>query len=288
MTHLPIGKSANLFRLGGRGPSRHPIRGRPRIGPVSDPIELWAPGAARPSIYVCRRCKTGYNMLLQGTDDERHAYARWQAARCCDARCERCQAPVQRFHSRCEACQRLHMAAQRRAWAPRAKPVPDDGGWVYSDDVQGYNDGYFDSLASLVEYIEENVSDGLTLPAWVHPCLAHTPSLDVTDMYEQMDENWEVEDQSPSEDIPDDLAKALEDVVEQINQKLTATCYNADFSRVIILDAERFNAEFGIDVHGRPITSWSDRPPTVPAIDVIRYWRRISEAQAEALQETAR
>lgn len=171
MSHTPVGRSAVLHRLASLGrPARHPIRSRPRIGPNSEPIELWAAGAKRPSLYVCRRCKSGYNLILMGSDDARHAHAKWQAARCCDARCERCQAPVARFHSRCDACHRLHMKDLRRAWAPRANPVPDDGGWIYSDHVSGYNDGYFDSLQSLVEYVEDNVTDGLTLPAWVHPC----------------------------------------------------------------------------------------------------------------------
>lgn len=137
MTHLPIGRSAHLYRLGGRGSSRHPIRGRNRVGPLTEPIELWAHGARRPSVYVCRRCKAGYNLLIQGTEDQRHAYAKWQAVRCCDARCENCQAPVKRYHSRCDACQRLHLEALRRAWAPRAKPVPYEGGWIYSDHVSG-------------------------------------------------------------------------------------------------------------------------------------------------------
>lgn len=290
MTHIPIGRSAHLYRLGGRGPSRHPIRGRVRVGPLSEPIELWAPHATRPSIYVCRRCKTGYNLLIQGSDDERHAYAKWQAASCCDRRCERCQAPVKRHHSYCDACSRRRQAESRRAWAKRAKPVADDGGWIYTDDVNGYNDGYFDSLASLVQFLEEDgVADGLTLPAWVHPCRELVATFDLVAAYESMDEDFGVEDRYPSESIPDVDAKALEAIVDKINAdfKRGPTAYSADFSRVIILDAEAFNREFGNDTYGRPILSWQDRPPTVDAVDVARYWKRIAEAQAELIQERA-
>lgn len=286
MNHIPIGRSNPLFRLRVSRPSRHPIRARPRVGPVSQPIELWAPGAKRPSIYVCRRCKTGYNLLLLGSDDERHAHAKWQAARCCDARCERCMAPVERYHSRCRDCQSLHLAEQRRAWAKRSRPVEYDGGWVYSEHVSGYNDGYFDSMDALVEYVEESVSDGITLPPWVIPCREIHPELDLSVAYEHMDDDFCVDDMSPSQEVSDADAKALDEIVARINDGLRSTTgYQADFSRVIILDAEAFNREFGNDLTGRPITSWSDRPPTVDPILVSHYWRRISEAQAEAIQE---
>lgn len=224
--------------------------------------------------------------MLIGPDADRIAYARDQALRCCDNRCRTCNAPVQRHYSNCNECHEKRRKAERRAWAYRATPVPYDGGWIYTDHVSGYNDGYFDSLDALVEYIADNADEALMLPAWVHPCREIHPTLDITCAYESMDEDFGVEDVSPSADIPDGLAREMDALVAKINDAVAGqTAYHARFSKVIILDANAFNAEFGNDLNGRPITHWSDREPTIDPILAAKYYRTIAEAYSEAMQE---
>lgn len=285
-SHLPVGRSSPLQRLRLRRPTRKPLRAQRRIGVVADPLAIVIAGTTRPQMYACPRCKTCYSTsMLIGPDAERIAYAREQAMRCCDGRCRTCNDPVERYHSSCHSCTNKRLAKERREWAARSKPVPYDGGWIYSDHVSGYNDGYFDSMDALVEYCAD---EGLMLPAWVHPCREITPHLDIANSYESMDENFGVEDQYPSSEISDADAKALDEIVARINEGLKSmTGYQVTFSRVIILDADAFNNECGNDVHGRPITSWRDREPTVDPILAAKYYRTIAEAMSETLQERA-
>lgn len=287
MAHLSQGRSTPIFRVGRKQPTRKVIRQQRRIAVFADPLEIGVRGRARPDMFACRRCGTTYstNMLI-GPDADRIAYARDQALRCCDNRCRTCNAPVQRHYSRCDECQDKHRRDERRAWAYRATPVPYDGGWVYSDHVSGYNDGYFDSLDALVEYVADGANEGLMLPAWVHPCREIYPSLDISGAYESMDDDFGVEDISVAERIPDDLSRQMDALVEKINESLKGTiAYHARFSKVIILDAAAFNAEFGNDLNGRPITNWRDREPTVDPILAAKYYRTIAEALSEAMQE---
>lgn len=288
MTFLPIGKAVSMHRLA-RVPlrsSRKPLRAQRRVAVTADPLELIVRGHERTVMFACRRCRTCYSTsTLIGPDPDRIAYAREQALRCCDGRCRTCNAPVQRFYTSCSDCTEKRRKRERRAWAYRAKPVPYDGGWIYSDHVQGYGDGYFDSLDGLAEYIADNASEGLAMPAWVHPCREIHPSIDLASIFESMDDDFGVDDQYPSQDLH---TKDLEEAVAALNEEAKSiTAYHVMFSRVIILDADAFNGEFGTDLDRRPITSFSAREPTIDPMPYVKWLRMISEAQAEALQDKA-
>lgn len=285
-SHLPVGRSAPLHRLGFRRPTRKPIRAERRIGTLRDPLVLVVAGTTRPQMYACPRCRTCYSTSsLIGPEAERIAYAREQAMRCCDGRCRTCNAPVERYWGSCRSCTEKRLAKERREWAVRSQPVPYDGGWIYSEHVCGWNDHYFDSMDTFVEYCAD---EGMMLPAWVHPCREITPKFNIDASLESMDENFGVEDQYPSSEIDDADSKALDALVARINASLKSMIgYQVTFSRVIILDADAFNREFGNDAYGRPITSWRDREPTVDPILAAKYYRTIAEAMSETLQERA-
>lgn len=257
---------------------RHPIKAATRVT-QREPREITLRGSDRTVAYICPSC----SMLLSpdqyhgGTRQDRLAAARNGAIHCCDARCQQCGTPVKKYHSRCCDCSEKRMAQERRAWAARAEPCTlADTDWIYADGYgSSYGDGYFPSMDELVEWCRD---EGVDLPAYVHPCNEITVSVDAAEIYERIDEEVATED-SASERLSG--CAEFEAAIDAFNAANAGPmAWTADFRRVIILDEAKFNAEFGNDVHGRPITSWSDRPPTVDAITLAKY-RKIVEGRSD-------
>ncbi len=259
-------------------PSRHPIRGQVRLA-KGGVRTLVHGGSARPAMYVCARCSFAYSPNhFHGPEDARHAAAREQAERCCDNRCRTCRAPVQRFHARCEDCSRKDSTRQRRAWAKRAKVVTlAETDWIFAEGY-GYNEGYFAEMSELVEWCAD---EGCHLPSYVNPCREIIPSLDADHILEQLDEDLGCEESALDRvDGVDELVAAI----EAFNTKNANNhvAWMADSTRVIILDADAFNAEFGTDDHGRPDMGWRDKPPSVDPITMDKYRLRLAELTGAA------
>lgn len=232
------------------------------------PLRIIAEHSREVVAYACPRCGIAYGLnLASGRPGDRDAYVRGLAAKCCNNTCSTCGTSIPRYHSNCTACSDANRKRTNRRWAARAKAVGMDeaeDGWICADDI-GYRDGYFSSIDELVEYCAD---EGVTLPSFVLPCSRVTASIDLGTVFEHLDEEYGGED-SVTDQFPD--SKELEAAVDAFNAALKADgprMYQADYRRVIIIDADRFNAEFGTDKRdGTPLTSWADRVPSVPAID---------------------
>lgn len=237
-----------------------------------EPLRVIAEWSGQLVAYACPRCGITYGMnLASGRQEDRDAYVRGLAAKCCNNSCAGCGASIPRFHSNCPDCYAKHNLMRRKSWAKRAKAVgieaaEDD--WIMADGI-GPNEGYFDCIDSLIEYCAyENV----TFPSYVVPCKRVTASIDLESVFESLDEEYGGED-SVTDQFPD--SKALEAAVDAFNAELKTNgprMYQPDYGKVIVLDVARFNAEFGTDPRdGTPLIKWNDLPPHVEPIDAKKW-----------------
>ena len=279
-------------------PSRHPIRGSCRVG-GREPLELIIRGSnpKRPSLYVCPVCRSAYSPnYVIGSDEVRHAHARETAIKCCQGRCEICQTPTKKYHSHCEECQKRRSMDRREEWAARAKVVPLDlDAWHYCDHFSGSNDGYFPSFGDIMQELIEADEDAEgdsdaelpDLPPYLIPCEAVTVSFDIQTFEETVSEQIEWDDGNGL-----DFVRGLGEMhaaIEAFNAANAGNdfCWRADYSRVVILDADYFNRRFGIDRNGLPKTSWSDRPPSIEPYIAARYQKRIEIGREKAVKRAA-
>lgn len=244
------------------------------------PLKIVAPhliGAEQTIGYACPRCGTVFALSqYRGHGPDVDAYVQTLARNCCNCKCSACGSSVGKQRTICDDCHNRNYSLGRRKWAKRAKLVGMDDcedGWFYADGY-GDNDGYFDDIQTLIDWCGDEGHE--ELPSYIHPCIRVTASIDLDTILERLDEEYEGED-SVTDQFPDvtALAKAIDD----FNAALLddgPRLYQADFRRVIILDADRFNDEFGTDQRdGTPIMSWADRPPSVSPIDVKTWIKAI-------------
>lgn len=130
------------------------------------------------------------------------------------------------------------------------------------------------------------LDEGIDLPSYVHPCTEVTVAIDASEIYERLDEESGLEDSwSENADGTAELEAAI-DVFNKANSGPAA--WLADFTRVIIIDAERFNAEFGTADNGTPLVSWRDQPPTVDPMTLAEYRAKLADAKSSAAAPSGR
>lgn len=143
------------------------------------------------------------------------------AVKCCAQRyCEDCGIEVKKYRICCEPC------GLNRQFEKAEKLQPEQGdGWVHSDEVGGYNEGYFSSLGALIDHCED---EGIPVPKWVFCCKPIEHKLDVEHALESMLEE-------AYEDAYDDLVDVdeLQKFVDEWNAKQTVTTYYPDEKRVV-------------------------------------------------------
>lgn len=110
----------------------------------------------------------------------------------------------------------------------KAEPV-EWAGWVYSDEVGGYNDGYYDSVDALREHCE---SDDIVVPAYCHATKEQAFDFDIfdaLDSYLSDDHHEEAHDQIEGWDELEVFWKAW-------SAKQTLKSYYLDYSKIVVID----------------------------------------------------
>lgn len=184
-----------------------------------------------PQRWACPKCGDLHNTKGQA----------WRCLKSHDAPCA-CGAEKARYATKCSRCQEI----DRLRKAVKVSDA-DYSGPVFSDDLVGYNDGYFldtGEFASLwgdhVAY--ETVSGDM--PCYVWACNEHPFRVDAEDVLSGLDDCYE----DAWNDVVDQ--KGIEDFISAWNAKQTIVSWEVDYSRVVVLDQDRFNALIG----------WCDAP----------------------------
>jgi len=77
------------------------------------------------------------------------------AEKCCNWTCSTCGSATKQYWTKCDACIDKAELAKNLARFESAEKLTEWTGWIYTDAVVGYQDGYFDSVESLREYCED-------------------------------------------------------------------------------------------------------------------------------------
>jgi hypothetical protein len=130
-------------------------------------IELHHADGRTAGVYYCSECK-------------RVAPTRELADECCAPyKCTGCGVELPRKDHR-TACRECVAEKEREREAARfaaAEKVTEWDGWIYTEEIQGYNDGYYDSVGALLEYIEDNTPDEGEMAELTAEELAEIPRL---------------------------------------------------------------------------------------------------------------
>lgn len=107
--------------------------------------------------------------------------------------------------------------------------VTHDRDWVYSDDVSGYQDGYFDSVAELLDYAAD---DDITPPAYCYGTREETFDFDVEGYLESYLSDHH------HEDAHEQIVgwKELHAFMKEWCAKQTVRTYYVDYSKVVVID----------------------------------------------------
>ena len=103
--------------------------------------ELISPKTGKPcGAFVCGAC----NLITHADLVER----------CCKP-CDCGKPSHNRFECKCSDCMDIAYAKRRAKQLEKAKLVEWDGSMIFSEEIRGYRDGWFDSPGSLLEYLAD-------------------------------------------------------------------------------------------------------------------------------------
>jgi len=111
-----------------------------------NPIQLLMPDGVPSGVFACEKC---------GTVNNSHS----MASRCCNWKCDQCGKDVTRGMTKCIhcICEALRKRTLERLEA--AEEVNEWDSWVYSEDFTGHNDGWFESIGDLIDYVGDLDAD---------------------------------------------------------------------------------------------------------------------------------
>jgi hypothetical protein len=176
-------------------------------------------------VWYCTKCmKTKASMNRE------------MAERCCvPIDCDYCGKPIDKdaghYTATHHGCSHLRQAEREATAIAKAEKLDDWNEWVFLDGI-GPQDGYFDSLESLVDYLVENEDedDQRDWPEWVFTCKSRAfVAVDADHIIENIGEDsyedWDAEIKGE-----DEFRAACKAFNESNNNQLI---YNVDRRRVV-------------------------------------------------------
>ncbi len=147
--------------------------------------------------------------------------------RCCKP-CECGKPSRNRFEGLCSDCADMDYHDRRAKQLDEAELVEWDGSMIFSEDVSGYRDGWFDSPDDLADYLADEEEDNM--PEYAFLGRKCTRELDVYRATEAMTEDT-------YEDAELNIAeadwKALLSAVDAFNAKYAVTYFEHDYKRKV-------------------------------------------------------
>jgi hypothetical protein len=172
--------------------------------------------------YYCSECR-----IVKRTQEE--------AEKCCvPHRCDTCGAELERYRTRCDKCRDKFRQARLAEMLERAEKLESWDGWVYYENA-GYQDGYFQSVDDLIEWLADNVDFESDWPEYVFVCKGRFDGI-------RLDRVLEDIEQDMYEDVRNDL-HGIPELEAAINAFNTANVgvltYEPDYSKAVrVLNSE--------------------------------------------------
>lgn len=181
--------------------------------------ELISPKTGKPcGVFVCGVC----NLVTHADLVEK----------CCKP-CECGKPSRNRFECRCSDCANIAYQERRAKQLEEAELVEWDGSMIFSEEVSGYRDGWFESPGDLLDYLADEEEENKPEFAFLgRKCVNE---LDISRAVEQMTEDT-YEDAELH--IADADWKALLAAVDTFNAKYAVTYYEHDYKRKVRIAAK--------------------------------------------------
>ncbi len=180
--------------------------------------ELISPKSGKPcGVFVCGECN-----IVRPTKD--------LADKCCKP-CACGKPSMNRFDCKCSSCHDMERMERMTRILDKAELVEWDGSsMVFSEEVDGYNDGWFSSPDEILEYLADEEME--FVPEFAFVGWKRIKKLDISRAIEEMTEDtYEGADLhiSPYDSISIDLIKA----VDAFNEKYSITYYEHDYKKKV-------------------------------------------------------
>lgn len=178
-----------------------------------NPYELLSPKTGKPcGVFACGVCN-----LVTSED---------LAIRCC-APCSCGKPSRNRFEGRCSGCANVDYQQRRARQLEEAELVDWDGSMIFSEEVSGYRDGWFNSPEDLADHCAD---EGNECPEFAFLGLKCVKELNLYSAIERMEEDT-------YEDAEVGATKAdfaeLQAAVDKFNQKYAITYYEHQYSKKV-------------------------------------------------------
>ena len=141
-------------------------------------LELFHQDGKPAGIFYCSECRIVHLTKVQA--DRCHGQITCQCGRIV----------TERYYENCEECRRAENRRKEAERLEKAEIVSGYDGWIYTDAVNGTQDGFFESVSDLVEWCEENDGEdgeAIAIPEFAYCCNDKPPQrVDIDDVLEQM------------------------------------------------------------------------------------------------------
>ncbi len=138
-----------------------------------------------------------------------------------------------RFECKCSDCVKIAHADRRAKDLEKAELVEWDGSMIFSEEVSGYRDGWFDSPDDLLDYLADEEEGNKPEFAFLgRKCVN---KLDISRAVEQMTEDTYEDAELHISDVD---WKALLEAVDTFNAKYAVTYYQHDYKRKVRIAAK--------------------------------------------------
>lgn len=176
--------------------------------------ELISPKTNNPcGVFVCGVC----NLVT-------HADLVEKCCKSCD-----CGKPSRnRFECKCSDCWRLDYRERRAKQLEEAELVEWDGSMIFSEDVSGYRDGWFDSPEDLLDYLADEDEDSKPEFAFLGRKCVNT--LDIDRAVEAITEDTFKDAELH---VADSDWSDLRAAVDKFNDKYAVTYYEHEYKRKV-------------------------------------------------------
>lgn len=259
-----------------------------RVYSHREPLPLLVGNTGKCVAWACGSCGSVQSGKFHGL-----AHAKEQARQCClwRDRCRGCGVAIDRQQSKCRECWSRDSFERTRDMARKAQIIEDDGESVCCEQSSGeWREGYSSSIEAHLQAWDEQMGEWTnrgphpSSREWVCPppppfVFATTPCTPQVDQ-QQIDESM-AEDLYEDFDVTDLPGHdALCAAIERFNAIQRPASYMVDYTRVIVLDAERFAEYLEETWSGTPDVNY--RQGFDPARVPVYPPRPASEIAAEA------
>lgn len=183
-------------------------------------IELFLSTGKSAKVWACGNCK------LVKKDEE-------DAKLCCEPwTCKNCGLHCDQYRTLCESCDQTRRGLIKARRMQAAVEVTDYDGWVFCEEIDGHNNGYWPSLDEFQDYMFDDFEH--STPEFVYCCTPEAKEICIIDVVQTL--LCDIDDEMADNffDSLEGMAE-LEAAVEKWNltNKARLTLYEADYKRKV-------------------------------------------------------